>query len=99
MEIALEAGADDFERIDETYEITCSVENFETIKKTLREKEIPTQLAEFSQIPSNTIALDEQGARKILALMEDLEDQDDAQNVSANFDIPEEIMKKLETDS
>jgi len=100
MEIALEAGADDFERIDDTYEITCSVENFETIKKTLREKEIPIRLAEFSQIPSNTVAIDdEQGARKILAMMETLEDQDDVQNVFANFDIPEEIMKKLETDT
>jgi YebC/PmpR family DNA-binding regulatory protein len=96
MEIALEAGADDVEHIDDTYEITCSVENFETIKKTLREKEIPTRLAEFSQIPSNTITIDdEHGARKILAMMEALEDQDDVQNVFSNFDIPEEIMKKL----
>lgn len=100
MEIALEAGADDFERIDDTYEITCSVENFETIKKTLREKEIPIRLAEFSHIPSNTVTIDdEQGARKILAMMEALEDQDDVQNVFANFDIPEEIMKKLETNT
>jgi YebC/PmpR family DNA-binding regulatory protein len=96
MELAIEAGADDFETVGQVYEITCSVENFQTVKKALQEKEIPIQLAEMSQIPSNSVTLDENGARKILALMDALEDQDDVQNVSGNFDIPDDILKKFE---
>ncbi len=96
MEIAIEAGADDFEKVGQIYEITCSVENFQTVKKTLIEKEIPIQLAEMSQVPSNSVTLDEDGARKILALMDALEDQDDVQNVSGNFDVPDDILKKIE---
>jgi len=98
MEIALEAGADDLVRADDCYEITCSLDNYEAVKQSLQEKEIPTQVAEISQVPANTIILDEDSSRKILGLMEALEDQDDVQNVYANFDIPEEILKKIESD-
>jgi len=97
MEIALEAGADDFEHNDDIYEITCSADVFETVKQILQEKEIKTLLAEISQVPSNYVTLDEKASRKIIDLMEALEDHDDVQNVSANFDIPPENMKKLET--
>ncbi|MBN1435859.1 MAG: YebC/PmpR family DNA-binding transcriptional regulator [Sedimentisphaerales bacterium] len=95
MELVLEAGADDFEHNEGIYEITCSVEAFQDVKNALTEKGIKTEVAELTQIPSNYVELDEEGARKVLALMEELEDQDDVQNVSANFDIPDEIMKKL----
>lgn len=96
MEIALEAGAEDFNRIDDAYEITCDVNVYADVKQALKDHNIPTQVAEISQVPSNTVTLDEAGARKILGLMEALEDHDDVQNVSANFDIPEDILKKLE---
>lgn len=96
MEIALEAGAEDFSRSNEVFELTCSVEDFSALKQALADKEIKTEVAELSQIPSSTITLDEAGAQKILDLMEMLEDQDDVQNVYGNFDIPDEVMKKLE---
>jgi len=96
LELALEAGADDVELNDDMYEITCSVETFEQVKNTLQEKEISTKVAEISQVPSNYVVLDGDGSRKILDLMEALEDHDDVQNVYANFDIPSEIMQKLE---
>ena len=99
MEIALEAGADDVVRNEDCYEITCTIEGFQPIKQALASKEINTQVAEFSQIPSNLVALDEAGSRKILNLMDMLEDQDDVQNVSANFDIPAEVMKTLESNN
>lgn len=95
MEIALEAGADDLSRSGDTYAITCSVDAFEDVKQALKEKEIATEVAEFSQEPSNFITLDQSGAHKVLSLLEALEDQDDIQNVYANFDIPDEIMAKL----
>jgi YebC/PmpR family DNA-binding regulatory protein len=96
MEIALEAGADNFERVANNYEITCAVDAYAAVKAALQEKNIPTLVAEISREPSNTIKLDEHGARKILSLLEMLEDHEDIQNVYANFDIPDEIMKKLE---
>ena len=98
MEVALEAGADDFERQGESFEITCSVDTFESVKQALKDKELPTQVAELSQVPSNYISLDEEAARKILRLMEALEDQEDVQNVYANFDISQEIIGKLEAE-
>ena len=96
MEIVLEAGADDMERSGDVYEITCPIDAFQAIKSMLADKEIATEVAELLQIPSSVVALGEEDARKIVNLMEELEDQDDVQNVAANFDISAEIMKKLE---
>ena len=99
MEIALEAGADDVELDDETFEVTCSIDAFQDVKQVLQQKEINTKAAEIAQIPDNYVVLDENSSRKILDLMEALEDHDDVQNVYANFDIPPEIMAKIESDS
>jgi len=95
MEIALDAGANDFSRVDDAFEITCALDAFETIKRVLQEKEVATQVAEISQIPSATVTLDEQAARQILELLEMLEDHEDVQNVYANFDIPDDIMRQV----
>ena len=66
------------------------------IKKTLREKEIATEVAEISMVPQNTIPInDAQTAKKIISLMETFEDHEDVQNAYANFDIPEEIIARI----
>jgi YebC/PmpR family DNA-binding regulatory protein len=97
MEIALSAGADDMQVDNQFYELTCKVGAYEQLKKALEEKEIPVEVAEISMIPQNNIEVkDAETAKKILALMEDLEDHDDIQNVYANFDIPDEIIKQAE---
>ncbi len=97
MEIALSAGADDMENTGEVYELTCEAGAYEQLKKGLEEKEIPTEVAEISMVPQNTVPVgDANTARKILGLMEDLEDHDDVQNVYANFDIPDDILAKAE---
>ena len=97
MEIALAAGADDMQTVTDIYEITCEPAAYEQLKETLNEKQIPTQLAEISMVPQNTVPVnDRQTAKKIISLMEAFEDHDDIQNVYANFDIPDEIMKELE---
>jgi len=93
LEIALAAGADDMQTTSGVYEITCEPAAFQKLKETLKEKEIPTQVAEISMVPQNTVAVnDERTAKKIISLMEALEDHDDVQNAYANFDIPDEIM-------
>lgn len=97
MEIALSAGADDMENTGEVYELTCEAGAYEQLKKGLDEKEIPTEVAEISMVPQNMVPVaDANTARKILGLMEDLEDHDDVQNVYANFDIPDDILAKVE---
>jgi YebC/PmpR family DNA-binding regulatory protein len=96
MEIALGAGADDLDSSGEVYEITCDPAAYEELKNTLKEKNIPTEIAEISMVPLNKVPVaDAETARKILALMEDFEDHDDVQEVYANFDIPDEIMNKV----
>jgi YebC/PmpR family DNA-binding regulatory protein len=97
MEIALSEGADDMENTGDVYELTCQPTAYEQLKKALDEKEIPMEIAEISMVPQNTVPVAEaDAARKVLALMEDLEDHDDVQNVYANFDIPDEILAQLE---
>ena len=96
MEIALAAGADDMKRTGSVYELTCDPAAYEELKKTLQEREIPTEVTDISMMPHNTVPITDVGtARKIISLMEAFEDHDDVQNTSANFDIPEEIMTGL----
>ncbi|MBI9017763.1 MAG: YebC/PmpR family DNA-binding transcriptional regulator [Phycisphaerae bacterium] len=95
MEIALEAGAEDFQHSGDIYEITCEPDIFGDVKAALEAKGIKITIAELCQVPSTTVELDEKGARKILKLMERLDDHEDVQNVSANFDISDEIMDKI----
>ena len=97
MEIALSAGADDMVNTGEVYELTCDPNAYGELKKTLEEKEIPTEVAEISMVPQSTVAINSiETAKKILALMEDFEDHDDIQEVYANFDIPDDILKQIE---
>ena len=96
LEIALNAGADDMQSTGDVFEITCDPAAFEELKKALEEKEIPTEIAEISMVPQNTVEVnDEAIARRIILLMEAFDDHDDVQNAYANFDIPDEIIARL----
>ena len=95
FEIALEAGADDVTRSGDSFEVTCSPEDFQAVSESLESQQIPTDVAEVSRIAANTVELDADAARKVLKLMDALEDQDDVQIVTANFDIPDEIMEQV----
>jgi len=96
FEIALNAGADDMQNTGDVYEITCDPAAYEKLKERLQEKEIPTQVAEISMVPQNTVPVnDAAAAKKIISLMEGFEDHDDVQNTYANFDIPDEIMNGI----
>jgi len=95
MEIALEAGAEDMTVINGTYEIICSPADFESMRKALDENNIKADPAEISMIPGNTVELDLANARKVVALMEALEDHEDIQHVYSNFSLPPELMEEL----
>ena len=97
LEIALAAGADDMQNTGEIYEVTCDPAAYEELKKALEEKEVPIQLAEISMVPQNTVPVaDVEAAKKIIGMMDEFEDHDDIQNVYANFDIDDDILKQLE---
>ena len=97
MEIALNAGAEDMQTTGEVYELTCDPDAYEKLKETLGQREIPTEVAEISMVPHNTVPVSEANmARKIIALMEAFEDHEDVQDTYANFDIPEEIIAALQ---
>jgi len=96
MELALEAGADDVQLDADTFEVTCDPDNYEQVKEALRAKGVAVKNAELSQVSDTYVVLDEATARKVLALMEELEDHDDVQNVYANFDIPEDVLAAIE---
>ena len=98
MTDALDAGAEDFKSDPEedNYEIITAPEDFDKVKEYIEKKGIVPNLAEITQIPQTYVKLDTKDARKMVKLMDDLEDQDDVQNVYANFDIPDEVMAELE---
>ena len=95
MELALEAGAEDVKNEDGEYEVITDPASFESIKKVLDAKGIKHLEARISMIPSNTVKLGANKAEQMLKMMEKLEDNDDVQNVYANFDIDEDVMEKL----
>lgn len=95
MEIALEAGADDVRQAGDKFELTCAVDAYSAVSAALEEAGITPAAKEITRIPSNTVDLDAETARKVLKLMEALDDHDDVQNVSANFNIPDEALAQL----
>ncbi|QIL91621.1 YebC/PmpR family DNA-binding transcriptional regulator [Microbulbifer harenosus] len=96
MEAALEAGAEDIVTNDDgSIEVTTEFTDYMPVKEALTAAGFAPASAEIAMIPSTTIALDKEGAEKVLALVDMLEDLDDVQNVYTNADIPEEVMAEL----
>lgn len=97
LDISLEAGADDVRRVEDTYEIITSVNNFEKVRSALAAHNITYNSAEITFIPQTTIKLEGKEAEQMLRLMDALEEHDDIQHIYANFDIPTEIMEQVAT--
>ena len=95
IELAVEAGADDVKRVDDTFEVTCEPDVFSALLDALEKAEIKTESSQLTRIPNDTVDLDVSDAKKILKLMEALDDHDDIQTVSANFNIPDEALEIL----
>lgn len=93
MDIVSESGGEDIDVGDTTYDITTAVCNFESVKASLRENNISTEVEELTMVPSSYVSLEKNRAQQVLLFMELLEEQDDVQNVYANFDIPDELVE------
>ena len=95
MELAIDAGADDMQTVEDHYEITTAMENFETVRKALEEAGLPMDTAEITRIPQNTVTIDEKKGKALLKLMDILDDHDDIQKAYSNFDIPDDVMAAI----
>ncbi|MDB3891509.1 YebC/PmpR family DNA-binding transcriptional regulator [Alphaproteobacteria bacterium] len=95
FEAALEAGADNVESDENGHEITCATEDYNTVSEALNEAFGAPEEAGLVWKPQNTIEVNEQQASTMLKLLDALDDNDDVQNISSNFDIPEDILAKL----
>jgi YebC/PmpR family DNA-binding regulatory protein len=97
MEIALESGAEDVAEQENDYRIVTSPEDFRAVREALGAANVALENAEITMIPQNSIDLDAGTAKQTLRLIDALEENDDVQEVYANFDISEEVMAEVVT--
>ena len=95
LEAAIEAGAENAESDDEAHEITCPIEDFFAVRDALEARFGAPESAKLDWRPTTSVTLDEDRAAGVLKLLDALEENDDVQNVYANFDIPDAVMQKL----
>jgi YebC/PmpR family DNA-binding regulatory protein len=98
LEVVLDAGAEDLSTEGDSFEITTDPKDFAAVRDALNAAGIVPSHSEVTRIPGSTVQLDEDIARKVLKLIDILDDQDDVQNVSANIDISDEIMETLKNE-
>jgi YebC/PmpR family DNA-binding regulatory protein len=95
MEAAIDAGADDVSTTEETHEVITSVESLRDVARALEEKFGEPRKAALVWRPQNTIKVDDDSGEKIIKLVGLLEDNDDVQNVYANFEVSDALGAKL----
>ena len=93
---AADGGADDVELDGSTYQITSAPDELRTVREALEAAGLTVESSELSMVPKSTVAIaDESAARKVIRLVEGLEDADDVQDVYANFDIAEAVLEAV----
>jgi YebC/PmpR family DNA-binding regulatory protein len=93
--LAIDAGADDVDSSGEQVEVYTRPTELEAVRRSLEAAGVKIESAELSMTAKNTLELDEAKARQALRLVELLEDQDDVQRVTANFEIPEALLAEV----
>ena len=93
---AAEGGADDVERDGSVFQVTSAPEALATVRQAVQDAGFEIQAAELTMIPKTTVEVaEEAAAKKLIRLIEALEENDDVQEVSANFDIPEQVLEAV----
>ena len=94
MLAAAEGGADDVERDGDVFQVSSAPEVLTAVREAIEAAGIEIESAELTMVPKTTVEVaDESSAKKLIRLIEELEDNDDVQDVSANFDIPEQMLE------
>ena len=95
MEAALDAGAEDVLDGDDSWEVHTAPENFEAVRQALEDAGMTPIAADISMLPKNTVDVDADTGRKLLKLMDALDDYDDVQKTHANFELPEALLAEM----
>jgi YebC/PmpR family DNA-binding regulatory protein len=94
--VAADAGAEDVAEEGSSFEVTCAPEDLSAVREALEAAGIAVTDAEVTMLPKTTVEIeDESVARKVLKLIDGLEEADDVQDVYANFDIPERVLEAV----
>ena len=98
MDLALEAGAEDVRNEGDVYEVlTAPDASFDEVKKAIEAKGITPESAELTKLPDTEVNItDEHTAESLMKMMDELDDHDDTKNVYSNYNIPDDIMAKLD---
>jgi transcriptional/translational regulatory protein YebC/TACO1 len=97
MAVGLDAGLEDLEDQGDSWQMTTAPQDFSALKQALDDAGIAYDSAELTMVATTAVPLDnESDARKVLRLLDALEDNDDVQNVFANFDIPDAVLEMVE---
>ena len=97
MEVALEAGAEDVKAADERWEIICDPAVITNVVAALETASLSPESSELIRIPTNTVVVEDLNtARKVIALLERLDDHDDVHSVAANLSIPDEALAQMQ---
>ena len=93
MEVAVEAGAEDLTDDGDQWVVTCAPQDLVAVRDALEAAGMTPESAEMAMVPSTTVPVTEEGqVRRVLRLLEALDDDDDVQNVWSNFDTPDEVL-------
>jgi len=93
MEVVADAGAEDLEDQGDRWVVTCAPTDLHALQQAIEEAGLAAESAELTLVPDATVPVTEEGeAKKVLRLVEALDDHDDVQSVHANFDIPEPVL-------
>ena len=96
MLAAVDGGAEDVTREGSSFQVTSAPEDLPTVREALEQAGIPLESAELTMVPKTTISIDDEAAaRKLLRLLDALEESDDVQDVYGNFDIAESLMEAV----
>ncbi|MDQ4145171.1 MAG: YebC/PmpR family DNA-binding transcriptional regulator [Actinomycetota bacterium] len=93
--VAADAGAEDVRASQDSIEVISAPESFRAVREALEGAGMTVESSELTQIPKTTIELDGSDAKKVLNLIDSLEDLDDVQDVYANFDIPDDVLASV----
>ena len=91
----LEAGAEDVNDLGVAFEVVCDASDTHAVRLAATDAGLPVESAEIAWLPTVSVPLDDEVARKVLRLVEALEDLDDVQNVWANFDVADEVLEQV----
>jgi YebC/PmpR family DNA-binding regulatory protein len=95
LEKALEAGASDVKAVEKTFEITTAPAEMEAVRAALERQGVPVLEAQVAVLPQSTVKVEGKDAAAVLRLIEALEEQDDVQSVTANYDIADEVIEAI----